>query len=477
MQICAGIASSLGRLARVSPKRLRRLLPVGAAAGIAAAFNAPIAAVTFTIEEVVGNLDQSVLSGVIVAAALAAVIERSILGEHPIFDVPPGYGMHHASSLAIYALLGLAAAVASIAFTDGLLSVRSRFRKLKALPRWAHPGVGGLATGVLAAAALYGLKTRGVTGGGYETLSDALSGKLAVEVMLALCGLKIAATISSYSSGGAGGIFAPSLFMGGMLGGAFGALDIRLFGHADDTIGAFALVGMGAVFAGVIRAPITSVLIIIEMTSGYSLILPLMIANMTAYGLARHWRPTSIYEALLEQDGVHLRPTAVTDGLESVRIASVLVDSHRMKTYAPETSVSSRKVSEPVLASPASQNCPLAGLGDPAEVDRSTGGQWAQSTFQLARIISRSRAIVALSSRATESASTSFFASASANRSSTAASRAYVRFISPSNRATRGSSKLKTFRLSAWSALASCACPADELDSSDESAECARCSA
>src|ERR1700722_7437561 len=137
VQICAGVASSLGRLTRVSPKALRRLIPVGAAAGIAAAFNAPIAAVTFTIEEVVGNLDKSVLSGVIVAAALAAVIERSVLGEHPIFDVPQQYGLHHASSLAIYALLGVAAAVVSVAFTDSLLGLRRWFRKSK-LPPWGR---------------------------------------------------------------------------------------------------------------------------------------------------------------------------------------------------------------------------------------------------------------------------------------------------------------------------------------------------
>jgi CIC family chloride channel protein len=338
VQICAGIASTLGRVARVSPKRLRRLLPVGAAAGIAAAFNAPIAAVTFTVEEVVGNLDQSVLSGVIVAAALAAVIERSILGEHPIFDVPPSYGLRHASSLLLYALLGLAASIVSVVFTDGLLALRARFRAQKIVPRWAQPALGGLGTGVLAAAGLALLGARGVTGGGYEALSQALTGKLGVEIMLALCALKVAATISSYSSGGAGGIFAPSLFMGGMLGGAFGALDVHLFGHSDDTIGAFALVGMGAVFAGVIRAPITSVLIIIEMTGGYSLILPLMIANMSAYALARHVRPTPIYEALLEQDGVHLKPVSVLDGLEALRVASVLDEGPAHRAYVERDS-------------------------------------------------------------------------------------------------------------------------------------------
>ena len=325
VQICAGIASLFGRLARVSPRSLRRLLPVGAAAGIAAAFNAPIAAVTFTIEEIVGDLDRSVLSGVIVAAAIAAVIERSLLGEHPVFQVPQGHGLTHASSLLLYALLGLLAAFVSILFTDSLLYLRQWFSKMSLLPAWSKPAVGGLVTGALAIAALAGLGSRGVTGGGYDTLALALAGSTPVKVMLVLCLFKVAATVFSYSSGGAGGIFAPALFIGGMLGGAVGTLDVHLLHHDPGGIGAFALVGMGAVFSGIIRAPMTSVLIIIEMTSGYSLILPLMLANMTAYGLVRHFRPTPVYEALLEQDGIRLREKAVMDVLESMHVDKVIV--------------------------------------------------------------------------------------------------------------------------------------------------------
>jgi CIC family chloride channel protein len=305
VHICAGVAGAMRHVPGVSPRNLRRLMPVGAAAGIAAAFNAPIAAVTFTIEEVVGKLDQAVLSGVIIAAAVAAVIERSVLGEHPVFgDIPRTYGFHHPSSLVTYTFLGLAAAVVSVVFHDSLLRLRGRFQR-SSLPAWVGPGIGGLVTGGLALFALGLLETRGVTGGGYETLIETLGGHVGVRLMLALCALKIAATVASYSSGGAGGIFAPSLFIGATLGGAFGALDNWLFGH-HEPVGAFALVGMGAVFAGVIRAPITSVLIIIEMTSGYSLILPLMLANMTAFVVAHAWRPIAIYEALLEQDGIHL---------------------------------------------------------------------------------------------------------------------------------------------------------------------------
>lgn len=341
VQICAGIASWLGRLAGGSAKSRRRLLPVGVAAGIAAAFNAPIAAVTFTIEEVVGNLDQTVLSGVIVAAALAAVIERSVLGEQAVFMMPDRYGELHASSLLIYALLGLAAAAVSVLFTDSLLRLRAGFRNLERIPPWARPGIGGALTGALAVLGIVLLQTRGVNGGGYETLAEALTGQLATRTMLALCALKLAATAFSYSSGGAGGIFAPSLFMGGMLGGSVAVLDHVLLGHQNQGAGAFALVGMGAVFAGVVRAPITSVLIIIEMTRGYSLILPLMIANMTSYALAKHFRPHAIYEALLQQDGIELESSKASDALEGRSIAAVVNTTgpfHRfvLATAAPE---------------------------------------------------------------------------------------------------------------------------------------------
>jgi CIC family chloride channel protein len=326
VQICAGIASGLGQLAALSRQNLRRLLPVGAAAGIAAAFNAPIAAVTFTIEEVVGDLDQTVLTGVVVAAALAAAIERIVLGEHPVFTIPTGYGLHHLESLLLYALLGVAGALVALLFTESLIALRARFQRMAAVPAWARPAVGGCVTGLLAVAALWWLKTDGVTGGGYDTLSQALGGQLAVHVMLALCLMKLAATVFSYSSGGAGGIFAPALFIGGMLGGAFGYGDVMLFHHDASEIGAFALVGMGAVFAGIIRAPITSVLIIFEMTGGYGLILPLMIANMTAYGLARRIRPTPIYEALLEQDGVQLphRQGPAPHALEQIQVGEAM---------------------------------------------------------------------------------------------------------------------------------------------------------
>jgi len=306
VQICAGVSSLMARAARLSPTNCRRMASVGMAAGIAAAFNAPIASITFTLEELIGDLDQTMLSGVIVAAALAAVVEHSILGSHPVFHITRAYELGSASSLVWYALLGILASLVSIAFTDGLLNLRAYFKQLKSVLKWIHPAIGGLATGALAALALYFFHLNGIAGDPYRTLELALTGTMPLTLMLAFCVLKLAATVSSYSSGGSGGIFAPSLFMGSMLGGAVGYLDVTILHHPADSIGAFAVVGMGAVFAGIVRAPMTSILIVFEMTGGYGLVLPLMIANMSAFALARHWRPVPIYDALLLQDGIEL---------------------------------------------------------------------------------------------------------------------------------------------------------------------------
>jgi CIC family chloride channel protein len=317
VQICAGVSSFLARLSSLSRQSQRRMTPVGVAAGIAAAFNAPIAAVTFTVEEIIGDLDQTMLSGVIVAAAIAAAVERAILGQHPVFEIHQAYTLGHATSLVSYTVLGLLSAIASVAFTDSLLGLRAWFKRFRLVPKWAHPAMGGVVTGALVVLAFWQFKQRGIAGGGYTTLALALTGSLPVKVMIGLCLLKLVATVCSYASGGAGGLFAPALFIGGMLGGTIGYIDVNLFHHSPDTIGAFALVGMGAVFAGIIRAPMTSVIIIFEMTGSYGLILPLMIANMSAYGLARHWRTLPIYDALLLQDGVvlpHGRP--ITENTE-----------------------------------------------------------------------------------------------------------------------------------------------------------------
>lgn len=336
VHMCAALASALGRWFALSPRSVRRLLPVGAAAGVAAAFNAPIAAVTFTVEEIVGTLDQTVLSGVVVAAALAAVIEHTLLGAHPIFTVKQTLVFQHLSSLPLHAVLGILAGLISVAFNRSLLRLRAGFHGQQRIPSWAKPALGGLATGVCAVGGLLLVHSRGITGGGYEQLGLALDGSLPLATLLVLCALKFVATLFSYSSGGAGGLFAPSLFIGAMLGGSMGWLEHHLFGYVE--VGEFALVGMGAVFAGVVRAPITSVLIIFEMTGGYALVLPLMIANTIAYLVARHFDSRNIYDALLEQDGIRLldTPTAATQ-LDGLRVADAMTTN--VHTLAAQSTV------------------------------------------------------------------------------------------------------------------------------------------
>jgi chloride channel protein, CIC family len=313
VHMCAALSSALGRWFALSPRSVRRLLPVGAAAGVAAAFNAPIAAVTFTVEEIVGKLDQTVLAGVVVAAALAAVIEHSVLGSHPVFTLTRSVGLESASQLPFHALLGVLAGFAAAGFNRSLLGLRRSFLAATFLPAWAKPAAGGLATGACAAVGLWLARSEGVAGGGYPQLALALNGSLPLLTLVVLGVLKLLATLFSYSSGGAGGLFAPVLFLGAMLGGIVGHVDQAAFGHSQ--LGAFALVGMGALFAGVLRAPMTSVLIVFEMTSGYGLVLPLMIANTSAYLVARRFDARNLYDALLEQDGIHLLPTPESTSL------------------------------------------------------------------------------------------------------------------------------------------------------------------
>jgi CIC family chloride channel protein len=239
-------------------------------------------------------------------------------------------------------VLGLLAAIVSVTFTDSLLWLRAQFKRLTAVPKWVHPAIGGLATGCLAVVALALFHRNGIAGDPYKTLTLALTGSmgtLPVLAMVAFCVLKLVATVCSYSSGGSGGIFAPSLFMGAMLGGAVGYIDVAVFHHSSDAIGAFAVVGMGAVFAGIVRAPMTSVLIVYEMTASYSMVLPLMIANMSAFALARHWRRTPLYEALLEQDGIYLPRRSMQRDLRGAAKPFVPEPSAEVKSLKQNTAI------------------------------------------------------------------------------------------------------------------------------------------
>jgi chloride channel protein, CIC family len=302
VQVGAGIASVLGRFLGLRPEKVKALLPVGAAAAIAAAFNTPLAAVLFSLEEIVGDLHAPVLGSVVLASATSWVVLRLLLGNNPLFKVPQ-YQLVHPLEFAIYALLGIAGGLVSVAFTKLLLGMRERFLRFPQETLWLQPLAGGLLVGLM------GWFVPQVLGVGYGYVGDALNGTMALKLMLVLVVLKLLAVTTSYASGNAGGIFGPSLFIGAMLGGAVGTGAHHLFPAYTATPGAYALVGMGAVFAGIVRAPMTSVLMIFEMTQDYAVIVPLMIANLVSLFISSRLQRQPIYDALAKQDGIHL-PTA-----------------------------------------------------------------------------------------------------------------------------------------------------------------------
>ena len=299
VQVGAGIASVLGRRLGLSPDRVKDLVPVGAAAAIAAAFNTPLAAVLFSLEEVMGDLHAPILGSVVLASATSWLVLRMLLGNNPLFQVPQ-YQLVHPVELAIYALLGVAGGLVSVAFTKLLLFIRERFLQLPAWTRWFQPVAGGLVTGML------GWIVPQVLGVGYGYVGDALNGKMAVQLMALLMVLKLLATTTSYSSGNAGGIFGPSLFIGAMLGGTVGSIAHHLMPGYTATAGAYALVGMGTAFAGIVRAPMTSVVMIFETTHDYAVIVPLMISNLVSFFISSRLQRQPIYDALAIQDGMHL---------------------------------------------------------------------------------------------------------------------------------------------------------------------------
>jgi CIC family chloride channel protein len=304
VQVGAGIGSVLGRLIGLRTEQVKKLIPVGAAAAIAAAFNTPLAAVVFALEEIVGDLNAPVMGAVVLASATAWMVLRVLLGDHPLFKVPQ-YQLVHPVEFAVYAVLGVAGGLVSATFAKLLLGMRERFLRFPLKMAWLHPVVGGLLVGLM------GWFVPQVLGVGYGFVGDALNGKMAFNLMLMLVVLKLLAVTTSYASGNAGGIFGPALFIGAMLGGTVGTAAHHFFPAYTASPGAYALVGMGAVFAGIVRAPMTSVLMIFEMTQDYSVIVPLMIANLVSLFVASRLQKEPIYEALAVQDGIHL-PTAKT---------------------------------------------------------------------------------------------------------------------------------------------------------------------
>ena len=320
VQICAALAHTIARMFSIPRRKQMNQLPVGAAAAIAAAFNTPIAAVTFTLEEIIGDLNQKLAASIVIAAVISATVERALLGKNPLFIGANVYALNAAKELVAYAALGVTAGVVGVGFSKLILWLRFAFRDRVHVPVWSKPAVGGVIIGCI------GLWQPHALGVGYDFLGTVLTGtdQLLLKAVLALMVAKILATAFSYGSGMSGGVLGPSLFVGGMLGVAVWHVLIYIEPGAAIARGAFALVGMGAVFAAVVRVPITSILLIFEMTYNYEIILPLMVANAIAYAVASRLTPLSIYEAFMFQDGIHLGQAPKTDVLSGITAASVM---------------------------------------------------------------------------------------------------------------------------------------------------------
>lgn len=317
LQIGAGLASFMGRRLKLSRERLRLIAPVGAAAGLAAAFNSPITAVLFVIEEVVGRWSAGILGAIVLSAISSVVVERWFLGDAPLFRIPQ-YHLMHPGELGAYAMLGVIGGFASLAFVKTVGYLRPRAKELPAWTQYFQPAAAGAIIGVI------GIWFPQVMGAGYDYMDQAMHGQFPWKLLLILAGLKIIATCLSFSSGTPGGLFAPTLFIGAMIGGGIGMFERAMFPHLSVPVGAYALVGMGTLFAGILRAPMTSVFMILEVSGNYSIILPVIISNAIAYFISRQFQPVPIFDLLSRQDGLDLPSLEEERELEVLRVENAM---------------------------------------------------------------------------------------------------------------------------------------------------------
>jgi len=295
----AGIASLIGRSLRLSQEKVRLIAPVGTAAGLAAAFNAPISAVLFVIEEVIGTWSAGVLGAIVLAAVSSVVTMRAFLGPDSLFRVPP-FRLAGPGEILAYAALGVAGGAASLLLLKWIVYARP---KMQALPHWTQyfqPAAAGLLIGLI------GMRFPQVMGAGYAIVDQAMHGQFVWQLLLLLAALKLLVTGFSFLSGTPGGLFAPTIFIGAMLGGAVGSIEHHFFPALTATIGTFALVGIGTLFAGFLRTPITSVFMVIELSGNYTAILPVIISTMIAYGISRAYQKVPLFDLLARQDGLVL---------------------------------------------------------------------------------------------------------------------------------------------------------------------------
>jgi chloride channel protein, CIC family len=300
LQIGAGVASLISRRVGMSKEKLRIFAPIGAAAGLAAAFNAPISAILFVIEEVIGQWSAAVLGSIVLAAISSVVVARSFWGAQPMFRIPP-VTLRDSRELLAYAALGVFGGFASLIFAKSLSYLRPRLRRQPGWSQMLQPCLAGLLVGGIG---YFGLPQ--VMGAGYGAMDQAMHAQFAWKMLLVLALFKIIATTLSFSSGTPGGMFAPTLFIGAMLGAAVGSFEKIYFPHLTGSIGSYALVGMGVLFAAFLRAPLTSVFMVMEVSGNYSIVLPVILANTIAYLISRVLQPVPILEQFTHQDGLDL---------------------------------------------------------------------------------------------------------------------------------------------------------------------------
>jgi len=325
VQLGGGVASNISELAGDAKQTRRAAGAAGAAAGLAAAFNTPLAATTFVLEEIIGDLNSRYLGGVLLASVIGAFVVHAIIGRQPSFTL---VGVESPSWMG-YAITPIVAALASLVgvyFQRSTLKLRARVKIENRVPIWLLPAVGGLLTWALGAFVFWRTGHLGVFGLGYQDLSSALAGDIGWQLACILLVTKFTATFCCYGFGGCGGIFSPTLFFGGMV----GIITAGLVGlefpisHADTLT--LAVVGMSACLGSVVFAPVTGIIMVFEMTHEFALVPALMIGALVSQTISRKMNHINFYDALLVQDGhrmEHLRPPRDLEDWQHLPVSAI----------------------------------------------------------------------------------------------------------------------------------------------------------